>query len=284
MAKSTVIKLEEFDLVKALNGATLARSGDGSMENKTLIYAEKFGLSEIPVSGYKYHAWIQGEKTYYNSLGNCSTGNTKDRLFIVTATEKTSIDNVATKGEAEGTTSSIKINSLNPREEFAKAAMTSLLDKIDDPLNVDTVTIVRLAETSFKIAQSMLNTAADYRSVFKEDTSQPTTTIPVQATDVSSTTDKILFNLAEQIKKYNETVTKIKDEILTPNRDNVKTIKEEIVTIDDSVKTIATASGAVQKVDVASVSMGAIPASVGNTVNTTVTNSAENPVNVKPIA
>lgn len=276
MAKSTQIKLEPFNLEKALAGSSIARSEDGLASGKIQEYVTGFKLSGNPIAEYEYEGYIGAVKSYYGKNGRCSTGNPKDRLFIVVATETSSIDNIATKGETEGATSSIKINSLNPREEFAKAAMASLLNSMDEPLKMDTVKIVQLADMAFKIAQSMLNTAADYRSIFKEDPSDPTTSIPVQATDVSSTTDKILFNLTEQIKKYNETVTKIKDEILTPNRDNVKTIKEEIVTIDDSVKTIATASGTVQKVDVSAVSMGSIPASV--------TNSTDNPVNVKPIA
>ena len=110
---------------------------------------------------------------------------------------------------------------------------------------------------SFKIAQSMLNSAADYRSTFEDDSSE---NIDVKPTDVSSTTDKILFNLTEQIKKYNETATIIKD---------------EIVTMDDSVKTIATSSDSIQRVDIASVSLGSI--------DTNVTNTSDNPVKVKSV-
>lgn len=283
MAKSTKITLESFSLDKALNGASLARSEDGTLEGKVKAYVERFGLSDIPIERYKYEGYISGVKSYYDEKGYCSSGDPLEQIFVVIATETISVDNVATKGEAEGATSSIKINSLNPREEFAKAAMTSILGRMEDPMNMDNVKIMQLSDLAFKIAQSMLNTAADYRTAFKEDTSQPTTNIPVQATDVSSTTDKILFNLTEQIKEHNKIMTKLKDEVLTPNRDNVKTIKDEIVTIDDSVKTIATASGTVQKVDITAVSLGSLPTSVGNTVNTTVTNTADNPVKVKSV-
>lgn len=257
MAKSTEIHLQAFNLELALSGASIACSESGLSSGKVGKFVTDFKVAEKPLPYYVYEGYIGATKLYYNKLGECSTGNAKDNLFIVTATETISTDNVATKGDSDGSISDIKINSLNPREEFAKVAMASLIQSVDDPLSMDTVKVVQIAEMSFKIAQSMLNSAADYRSTFEDDSSE---NIDVKPTDVSSTTDKILFNLTEQIKKYNETATIIKD---------------EIVTMDDSVKTIATSSDSIQRVDIASVSLGSI--------DTNVTNTSDNPVKVKSV-
>lgn len=259
--------LKSFNLSEALNGAILAFSNDNQTVSQYVFnFVDTKGA--VAESRYKANA---GNKTYYfNSTGICSDNNPNHRLYIVVGTI------VPTKGEDAGATvgDTIKIVSLNPREQFAASALTGLLHNIPNPLELDAAKILVLSSIAFQIAQGMLNEASINRE--RNSEGEPSEEIEVKPGNISSTSDKILYNLTEQIKKLNANIEKIKTENLDKDTKSMESIKTEVTTIDDSVnniyETMAANADKVKKVDVAAVSVQSVPASVSGTVYSHVTN------------
>lgn len=259
--------LKSFNLSEALNGAILAFSNDSQTVSQYVFnFVDTKGA--VAESRYKANA---GNKTYYfNSTGICSDNNPNHRLYIVVGTI------VSTKGEDAGAVAgdTIKIVSLNPREQFAASALTGLLHNIPNPLELDAAKILVLSNIAFQIAQGMLNEASINRE--RNSEGEPSEEIEVKPGNISSTSDKILYNLTEQIKKLNTNIEKIKTENLDKDTNSMEAIKTEVTTIDDSVnniyETMAANADKVKKVDVAAVSVQSVPASVSGIVSSYVTN------------
>lgn len=273
--------LKSFNLSEALNGAILAFSNDNQTVSQFVFnFVDTKGA--VAESRYKANA---GNKTYYfNSTGICSDNNPNHRLYIVVGTI------VPTKGEDAGAVAgdTIKIVSLNPREQFAASALTGLLHNIPNPLELDAAKILVLSSIAFQIAQGMLNEASINRE--RNSEGEPSEEIEVKPGNISSTSDKILYNLTEQIKKLNSNIEKIKTENLDKDTKSMETIRDEVKTIDDSLvtvkdemitmdnsvnniyETMAANADKVKKVDVAAVSVQSVPASVSGTVYSHVTN------------
>lgn len=234
MATSTNIVLKEFDLLEAITGATLATSSNGALSGSVGNYVLDFGLNDKGSEREKYKGRI-GNKTYfYNSNGEESSGKSINKLFIVQATLAITEGTVATKGGSDDS-ENIGIDVLQPREQFAMAALQGILNNIKDPLLLDNGKINLIADISFKIAQSMINTAADYRAATKVESPD---SVDIDINNVTSTTDKILYNISKYMNKISNTLGN---------------------------------SSRVQKVDISAASI-TVPTSVNNTVSTYVTN------------
>lgn len=63
---------------------------------------------------------------------------------------------------------------------------------------------------AFKIAQSMMSTAADYRAATQSEETPPPS-VDVDINNVTSTTDKLLYNMSQSMVGMQESLKDIKD-------------------------------------------------------------------------
>lgn len=116
-------------------------------------------------------------------------------------------------------------------------ALQGILAKVENPLTLDDGQVTLITSMAFKIAQSMMSTAADYRAAtISEET--PPESVDVDINNVTSTTDKILYNMNM----------------------NISSLK-------DSLNDIANRGDRVQKVDISAVSVSSVPTYVENMIS-----------------
>ena len=155
MAKIT---LKQFSLDEALNGASIGWALNGNMEDGLDRVAYNFRKGG---AGYKYTV---NTLTYEcNSAGVPYDCDMNKRLYMVVAELEETRGTVASRGEGE-TKEDVNIDVMQPREEFAMNAMRAIIGTLSDPLNIDTNTVVRIADKSFEFAQAMMQKAAEIRS------------------------------------------------------------------------------------------------------------------------
>ena len=163
MATATKIKLVEFNKADALNGATLAFSSNGMLDGNISDYILNFQLSDIGSNTEKYSGQVQSRKYYFNDKGICSDNDPLHSLFIVDAEIIATTGTTATRGDGL-TQGNIDIDVLQPREYFAMYALQGILTKVENPLTLNDGQVILISSMAFKIAQSMMSTAADYRA------------------------------------------------------------------------------------------------------------------------
>lgn len=174
---------------------------------------------------------------YFNDNGICSDGNKLHNLFIVDAKIIATLGTVASRGEA-GAEENIDIDVLQPREYFAMYALQGILAKTENPLTLDDGQVTFITSMAFKIAQSMMSTAADYRAATQSGGSFPPS-VDVDINNVTSTTDKLLYNMSQSMAGMQENLKDIKD-------------------------TMAGQEGKAQKVELSAVSVSEVPVRVTN--------------------
>lgn len=206
MATSNNVKLSVFDLDKALKGACLATSDTGTTEGNITAYALNFRLVNPNSISEKYSAVLNKSTYYFNDEGECSA-NSLYHLFLVVSQLEITKDSVATKGDGE-TEKQVSIDEIQPKEHIAILAMQSILAKFPDPLSLDNGQIMLIADMSFKIAQQMVNTAADYRKDVKID-ENPASSINVNPNAVTDTTDKLLYNINSGVNSMQKSLASI---------------------------------------------------------------------------
>lgn len=168
---------------------------------------------------------------------------------------------IATASETGGTEESGKeeeifsIATLQPREEVAASCLQSMLQKYENPLNIDNTKIKQLVSKSFLFAQEFINQAVLYRE--KETTSATVENnkyASVDSDSLSSDTDKLLYNIATAINNFiaqdkNQYADQQKNGLKLAATDvNVKTLPESIninaaVTGSVTTKQESTSSG-----------------------------------------
>lgn len=213
MAKIT---LKKFSLDEALNGASICWAENGDIKKGLDRIAYNFRKGG---SGYIYS--VSSNNYECNSSGVPYDGDMNKVLFMMETELEETRGTVASRGEGEDK-EEVSIDVLQPREEFAMTAMRAIIGTLNDPLNVDTSTVLRVAEKSFEFAQAMMQKAAEIRSEKKESSTEKEE-IDVSLDDVNSVTDKILYNiqvsfsnLLNILKEQNIKIEVKNDEIPVP--------------------------------------------------------------------
>lgn len=204
MATTTNITLTSFDIDRALNGAILAFSSTGSTSGTVSDYVLNFTQRD-PATVAKRYQGIVGNITYYfDKEGACSDNNKYHQLFIVEAEITTTSGTASTRAGDEGD-ESVDITNLQPREYFAMYALQGILTKIDNPLLLDDAKVTLISNMAFKLAQSMMNTAADYRAASSD--SDSSSTIEVNSADASTFTEKVLYNISQSLEDIKDALS-----------------------------------------------------------------------------
>lgn len=274
--------LKDFDKKKVEQGASLGMKIDGEIVLSTII-------NIYPISTNMYMGYVMFNNDlhqlfYFDSDGNLYnqyktkvgiayivdssiTKTTGTKLVRETSSDGTSNarpfprNGIATTSETSGTEESGKeeeifsIATLQPREEVAASCLQSMLQKYENPLNIDNTKIKQLVSKSFLFAQEFINQAVLYRE--KETTSATVENnkyASVDSDSLSSDTDKLLYNIATAINNFiaqdkNQYADQQKNGLKLAATDvNVKTLPESIninaaVTGSVTTKQESTSSG-----------------------------------------
>ena len=274
--------LTDFDKKKVEQGASLGMKIDGEIVLSTII-------NIYPISTNMYMGYVMFNNDlhqlfYFDSDGNLYnqyktkvgiayivnssiTKTTGTKLVRETSSDGTSNARpfprygIATASETNGTEESDKteeifsIATLQPREEVAASCLQAMLQKYENPLNIDNTKIKQLVSKSYLFAQEFINQAVLYRE--KETTSATVENnkyASVDSDSLSSDTDKLLYNIATAINNFiaqdkNQYADQQKNGLKLAATDvNVKTLPESIninaaVTGSVTTKQESTSSG-----------------------------------------
>ena len=206
------MEIKLFNINQALNGASI-----GFASNNTVAqYIIDFKRSNEKVANKEFVGIGQDDNReyFFNKEGECNDGLPSHRLYKIEEEINTSErGTTASRGDAEGGFEKISIDNMQPREQFAVAAMQIILNKLDTPiLGIDNFKITRVCDLSFKIAQQMMSTAAKYRADLEKEPEEPVdTSIDIDKNSVTNVADKILYNIQEYMKVMKDNSTNIKD-------------------------------------------------------------------------
>lgn len=274
--------LTDFDKYKVEQGASLGTKIDDKIVLSTCINIYPLGTNMY--MGYVIFNNNLYQLFYFDSYGNLYnlnktkvgvayivdsniTKTTGTKLVRETSSDGTSNARpfpkygIATASETGGTEESGKeeeifsIATLQPREEVAASCLQSMLQKYENPLNIDNTKIKQLVSKSFLFAQEFINQAVLYRE--KETTSATVENnkyASVDSDSLSSVTDKLLYNIATAINNFiaqdkNQYADQQKNGLKLAATDvNVKTLPESIninaaVTGSVTTKQESTSSG-----------------------------------------
>lgn len=274
--------LTDFDKYKVEQGASLGTKIDDKIVLSTCINIYPLGTNMY--MGYVIFNNNLYQLFYFDSDGNLYnlnktkvgvayivdsniTKTTGTKLVRETSSDGTSNAHpfpkygIATASETGGTEESGKeeeifsIATLQPREEVAASCLQSMLQKYENPLNIDNTKIKQLVSKSFLFAQEFINQAVLYRE--KETTSATVENnkyASVDSDSLSSDTDKLLYNIATAINNFiaqdkNQYADQQKNGLKLAATDvNVKTLPESIninaaVTGSVTTKQESTSSG-----------------------------------------
>lgn len=274
--------LTDFDKYKVEQGASLGTKIDDKIVLSTCINIYPLGTNMY--MGYVIFNNNLYQLFYFDSDGNLYnlnktkvgvayivdsniTKTTGTKLVRETSSDGTSNARqfprygIATASETGGTEESGKeeeifsIATLQPREEVAASCLQSMLQKYENPLNIDNTKIKQLVSKSFLFAQEFINQAVLYRE--KETTSATVENnkyASVDSDSLSSDTDKLLYNIATAINNFiaqdkNQYADQQKNGLKLASTDvNVKTLPESIninaaVTGSVTTKQESTSSG-----------------------------------------
>lgn len=262
--------LSQFDFKKVYNGASVAYQNGKDIKIATFIEFNE-GNREV-YSGYISFGDNTKYGFYENGKAFDSNGTPFTQLYIVDSTitkttgtklvRETSSDGtsnarpfprngIAIASETGGTEESGKeeeifsIATLQPREEVAASCLQAMLQKYENPLNIDNTKIKQLVSKSFLFAQEFINQAVLYRE--KETTSATVENnkyASVDSDSLSSDTDKLLYNIATAINNF---IAQDKNQYADQQKNGLKLAATDVNvnTLPESININAAVTGSV---------------------------------------
>ena len=253
-------QLLTFDYSKATLGASLGYTNGGTIKIATYVSFETDSYFDGFVSfGDNYKYGFKKDGKFYTEEGRLV-----GTLGIVSSSINQNTGTIITRGDdAE----KFSISTLQPRETVALTCLQSMLSSFDVPLNIDNTKIKQLVDKSFMFAQEFVNQSVKYRE--KEAASSTSTSdknVSVDASSLSSDTDKILYNIQVAL---NNLITQDKNQFTEQQKNGLK-----LAVTDVNIKTVV--SGKVNASVTGSVDSsvsGSIGAYVSGSVNSSVSGS-----------
>lgn len=195
--------------------------------------------------------YIGDTKQYLKIVSSSITMTTGTKLVRETSSDGTSNARpfhrygIATASETGGTEEIFSIATLQPREEVAASCLQSMLQKYENPLNIDNTKIKQLVSKSFLFAQEFINQAVLYRE--KETTSATVENnkyASVDSDSLSSDTDKLLYNIATAINNF---IAQDKNQYADQQKNGLKLAATDvnIKTLPESININAAVTGSV---------------------------------------
>lgn len=180
--------LTQDELTAAASGKTIIDNSS----NIVLNFRKSGAGAPLPYMGE-----INGITVYFDNKGVSRDGTIKLSLA------STSIDNKGTQGE-EQTRSEDKagfvMNSLNYKEQVAVKCLAAIIKQEPNPLGYDDAKIKLMVSTAFRFAVEFQNRAILFRKEEDASKTQPAVGVDVDADTLTTNTDKILYNINENLK------------------------------------------------------------------------------------
>lgn len=199
------MKIKDFNINQALNGASIGFIND---KGKVAQYIIDFRYSNEKRADKEFVGIGQDDNIeyFFNRKGECygKIGYDKDKyqLWRFEETINYTSGTTASRGEVdeEGNEITVPIESMQPREQFAMAAMKSIIGKIEgNILGIDDYKITKIGELSFKLAQVMMTLSAKFRELAKEEEVE-SPYIEIDKEALTDDTNKILYNIQTVLK------------------------------------------------------------------------------------
>lgn len=264
--------LTDFDKYKVEQGASLGTKIDDKIVLSTCINIYPLGtnmyMGYVIFNNNLYQLFnFDSEGNLYNLnktkvgvayiVDSNITKTTGTKLVRETSSDGTSNARpfprygIATASETGGTEESGKeeeifsIATLQPREEVAASCLQSMLQKYENPLNIDNTKIKQLVSKSFLFAQEFINQAVLYRE--KETTSATVENnkyASVDSDSLSSDTDKLLYNIATAINNF---IAQDKNQYADQQKNGLKLAATDVNvnTLPESININAAVTGSV---------------------------------------
>lgn len=202
MAKNIVIKgTQAFNVHQALEGASI---GFVKMEGpKTILeqYITNFTSRKNKIGDLSYTGIGSEDGVVYifDTNGKTQTSVGEKQLSMIIDIIATSNDTtVGTRFDStEGTTSTYNISTLLPKDQVAAQVLNGMLSRmtLEEIEALSPARINQLSSQAYKMAQSMMNTAAVFREKFGAVESGSTT----EDTTPTDNTEKFLDNISKSI-------------------------------------------------------------------------------------
>lgn len=195
--------------------------------------------------------YIGDTKQYLKIVSSSITMTTGTKIVRETSSDGTSNVSpfhrygIATASETGGTEEIFSISTLQPREEVAASCLQSMLQKYENPLNIDNTKIKQLVSKSYMFAQEFINQAVLYR---EKETASATVEnnkyAPVDYDSLSSDTDKLLYNIATAINNF---IAQDKNQYADQQKNGLKLAATDvnIKTLPESININAAVTGSV---------------------------------------
>lgn len=185
--------LSDFSLSKARVGASIGYQDSDGIKIATFVSFESYKGAVGRIS-------FGDNSPIYYFLSNGKCYDSSDNLFatlgIVESTITKTQGNITTRADGVKFT----VSSLQPREEVAMHCLEAIIHQESFPLNYDNTKIKAMVSKSFLLAQEFINQAIEYR---KNETAtgggETTETVKVDSAQLSSDTDKLLYNICAAI-------------------------------------------------------------------------------------
>lgn len=232
--------IKDFNIDEALNGASIGFIKLTNVDQYIIDF--KISNTGKAVSEYVGIGQDDNKKYYFNSSGLCADGDSSHTLYRLEEDINTNErGTVASRGDSEGGIEEISIDNMQPREQFALAAMQIILNKLDIPiLGIDNFKIIRVCDLAFKIAQQMMSTAAKYRADLEDNPGEgDEQDIEVDINTITNASDKLLYNINNNLSEMSKYIKVVSDNSTT-NKDNIETIKDNSTSSVTALNTIAT--------------------------------------------
>lgn len=275
----------DFDFNTALNGYPVVVMNyadevfksfpdDGNIQHIFIGKFEKINTQTyiIKLNGVACRFDMYGRCIDDTSFCGCFGSDTSVGLHSLKGYHLSLVDGTASlyKGSSSGITDTVSgetvnvdISSLEPRDEFAMAALKLLIGS-NDMNDCNTGKMIYLCRKSYEWANCMLTAAAEVRAL---DTSVSSDTDAVKVGTLNSNTEKLMNNIYIMLKNLNNTMKSslIKDDN-TPYMSNLEGLSSNLTSIKTNTANAASSLSGTLDVD------------VNNTVDTNVTNKVTSTV------
>lgn len=232
MAEVTRIEVTAATVELAVGGKPVVFIEDGKWVN-----LQRFAKQDAS----RYYAYYNGKRYDFMPSGKCFDNDSDHQLYFaettITTKQDSKNDSMTRSDSSSGSTETVTLSSLKPRDYFAQEALNAILKNMENPLELQDYDINLITELSYKIAQSMITASAAMRAADeKADSGSSSNTDKNTATrmdtgTLTTNTEKLLNNLIYALERTDIATT-------TGTGDSATTTYSESVTLKDYANTL----------------------------------------------
>lgn len=207
----------DFNLIDALSGAVI-----GLRQSKSYDLSMTGKLAKVSNGASPYMVMIQGVTFYIDEDGTVVSSTPSleyigRKMQIVTAEMGTNAAVGSNVTRSEGSSGSgrsdvASLTTTEPRDHFAMNVLNAMLIHSENPETFDDATCLMYSRSAYRWAQAMMIAAADSR---EGKSTTPTTDADVNAGDLQSNTEKVLYNLNQSVKELTKQLETSAQDITT---------------------------------------------------------------------